>query len=377
MPRYRLSIAFFAAACGGGGSHTATAPDHTSAPTDSARPSSEPASEAAHDAKRDAGVLTIVPPGSNCLPTKLKEDSSLQLELASVGKDPILCAVDTDATRLAGSVGCWKVDLPKMGANSVPLVYRPAAPLPNHNVDAALVDRCARGFCLPEDAKLGDASVAHLSWNNDASKVAVLVGDDLHLFEASTKAHRSSFSIRGDKGVPSEAVAVAVYLVGSTAFVVGAEKGVRTGVWGFRSNGNQLGAINALGGKAKTPVSPNRGAFSVLDPGHVAIADHGMETLTTYEVETGKRTKSVRKLPKSPCKADESEAFWREAKVGKKCKAALESDFGVFIGATAIMGSTNLLVALQGERLGELAVIDPKSLAEHRKPLKMPWCEGK
>lgn len=299
----------------------------------------------------------------------------MKLELASVGKDPILCILDTDKTRLAGPIGCWKVDLLKMGPSSVPLVYRPAAPLPNHNIDAAVVDRCVRQFCLPEDAKLGDAAVAHLSWNNDASRVAVLVGDDVHLFDAATKAHQASFSVRGDKGVTGEPDAV--YLVGDTVFVLAAEQGQRSGVWVFRSNGRHLGAINSLGGKDKKPASPHRGAFSVLDPGHVAVADHGMETLTTYEVETGKRTKSVRKLPKLPCKPNEIDAFWSEhGKVSNKCKAALEAASGAFIGATAVMGSTNLLVALQGDRLGELAVIDPKTLAERRKPLKVSWCDA-
>ena len=44
-------------------------------------------------------------------------------------------------------------------------------------------------------------------------------------------------------------------------------------------------------------------------------------------------------------------------------------------GATAVMGSKSLLVLLRGPRLGELAVMDPKSLAEKR-AIKLPWCEA-
>ena len=376
MAAKRFFLALFAVACACGGSTTTTGTAQPPGSMEAGKPPSKPDSspQPEREPTREAGGLSIVSPGSSCLPKKIKEDRSLKLELASVGKDPILCVLDTDKSRLAGPIGCWKVDLLKMGANSVPIVYRPAAPLPNHNIDAAVVDRCAREFCVPDGAKLPDGSVAHLSWNNDATKVAALIGDDVHLFDASTKAHQSSFSVRGEKGLAGDPEAI--YLVGETVFVIASEQGHRTGVWVFRSNGKQLGAINPLGGKDKKPVSPHRGAFSVLDPGHVAIADRGMETLTTYEVETGKRTKSVRKLPKLPCKANEIEAFWSETgKVGTKCKAALEAASGVFIGATAVMGSTNLLVALQGERLGELAVIDPKSLAERRKSLSVPWCD--
>ena len=43
------------------------------------------------------------------------------------------------------------------------------------------------------------------------------------------------------------------------------------------------------------------------------------------------------------------------------------------IGATAVKGAKNFLVLLRGDRLGELGVLDAKSLAEN-KALKMPWC---
>jgi hypothetical protein len=37
------------------------------------------------------------------------------------------------------------------------------------------------------------------------------------------------------------------------------------------------------------------------------------------------------------------------------------------------MGSKSLVVMLRDDRLGELAVMDPKSLAE-KSAIKMPWC---
>jgi len=334
-----------------------------------------PETEADREKKRHKIARSIVPEGSNCLPVALKEDGAPRLELAGVGKDPILCAIDTDKSRLAGLIGCWKVDLLNMGPDSVPILYQDAAPLPGHNLDVMLDERCARGYCVPKEAKLGVAKLAHMSWSLDGSKVAVLVGDDVHLFDAASKAHESSFNVRGDKGLTNDGVAV--HLLGDTVFVEGADQGPYSAVWVFKTDGTQVGPINALGGKDEKPLSTYHGSFSVLDPKHVAVADHGMETLTNYEIETGKRTKSVRKLPKFPCKADEVDAYWHDGdKVTDKCKDAIEKASGFFVGSTAVMGSKNLLVVLHGDRLGELAIIDPKSLAESKKALKMPWCDA-
>jgi hypothetical protein len=143
----------------------------------------------------------------------------------------------------------------------------------------------------------------------------------------------------------------------------------------FKADGTQVGPINALGGKEEKPLSTYHGSFSILDPSHVAIADHGMETLTSYEVETGKRVKAVRKLPKLACKADEVDAYWHDGdKVTDKCKDSIQKASGALVGAQAVMGSKNLLVVMRNERLGELGIVDPKSLAESKKALKLPWC---
>jgi len=57
-----------------------------------------------------------------------------------------------------------------------------------------------------------------------------------------------------------------------------------------------------------------------------------------------------------------------------KCKEFVSKNYAHLIGADAVAGTKNLLVLLRGPRLGELAVIDAKTLAEH-KSIKMPWCD--
>jgi hypothetical protein len=325
--------------------------------------------------KRHDAAVAIVPENSTCLPASLKADNAPRLELAAEGSDAVLCAVDTDPSRLLGSVGCWTIDLKNVDpkTNSPGLVWQAPAPLPGHDVDVLLDGKCARGFCMPDDAKL-DGNTAHMSWSPDGKIVAVLVGDDVHIFDAAAKTHTSSFSTKVDKG--PTATPVAIYHAGAAIFVEGRDDSTDS-VWVFRPDGSAVGPITALGGKADQPLSIAKGSFSIIDDSRVALADHGMETLTTYEISTGKRVKAVRKVGKVACKPTEIDTYYKGGdKVTDKCRAALDKTAGSLVGATAVMGKSNLLVVLRGDRLGELAIIEPKSLTESKKSFHLPWCDA-
>ncbi|HTR53142.1 MAG TPA: hypothetical protein VMJ10_20745 [Kofleriaceae bacterium] len=364
MVRYLLVVAALVA-CGGGDKHP-----HKPAPKDDqASKPPPPETEADRETKRHALALAIVPDGSSCLPVALKDDSAPRLEFAAVdgGKGVEVCAIDTDRSRLLGAVGCWKVAL-DTGA----LTYTDAAPLPGSNIDVLLDDRCARGFCMPKEAKIAGIKIAHMSWSLDGKKVAVLVGDDVHIFDAADKSHTSSFPIRGDKGLTNDPIAV--HFIGDTIFVEGADQGPYAAVWQFKADGTAVGPLVGIGGK--DPLSTYHGSFSLLDPDHVGVAERGMETLTSFEISTGRRAKAVRKIGKLACKGDEVDAFWHDGdKVTDKCKDSIAKEYGALMGATAVMGKTNLLVMLRGDRLGEFGVLDPKLLAEKRS-IKMPWCDN-
>jgi len=367
MMRNWLAAALAAAtACGGGGEKKVKKPkvDVVEQP----KPKVE--TEADREAKRKAARLAIVPEGSNCLPTVLKEEGAPRLELAGVGKDAILCAVDTDPSRLLGPIGCWKVDLPKMGNGTVPLIYQEPAPQPGHDITAMVHDGCAMGFCTP--GKNAAASVAHLSWHADGKKVAMLVGTDVHLFDAESKQHLSTFGVTGDKGVTG--APSAIHFVDDSVVIEGGDDAT-PGAWVFKADGNPTGPIMALGGKDEKQVNLHRGSFSVLDPKKIGLADHGMSTFTVYEIDSGKRSKAIRKPAKLACKPAEVDAYWADGdKVTDKCKDGLAKDAGPWTGATAVLGSKSLVFVLKGDRLGELAIVDPKTLVETKKALKMQWC---
>ena len=354
----------FLAACGGGDKKV-----KKPKPKEEAMQPLPEETEASREMKQKTARLAIVPEGSNCLPTALKQEGALKLELASVGADAVLCAIDADGIRLLGPVGCWKVDLKNMGEGSVPLLYQEPVPQPGHSISAKLHDGCAMGLCSPGKNAAG---AARLSWNADSSKVAMLAGTDVHIFDGASKKHLSTFGIGGDKGVSGEASAI--HFVGDSIVIEGGNDG---NAWVFKADGTATGVINTLGGKDEKPVSMKKGSFSVLDGGKVGLADHGMDTFTVYEIETGKRTKAVRKPAKLACKPAEIDAYWTDGdKVTDKCKDGIAKATGPWIGATAVMGKKNLLFALEGERLGELAVVDPRTLIETKKALKMPWCGG-
>jgi hypothetical protein len=123
-------------------------------------------------------------------------------------------------------------------------------------------------------------------------------------------------------------------------------------------------------------MSTRGGAFVVLDKKRVGIAEQGFTSLTIYEVDTGKRSKLVRKLPKSPCKAEEADAYWIDAmdKVGAKCKEHMTKTFGHFIGVDVMAGTKSFVTVLRDSRVGELVLLDNKTLAESR-TVKLPWCD--
>ena len=320
--------------------------------------------------KRRDAASAIVPLNSNCLPASVKE-ASVHLDLAAIGTDAVICATDTERMRLLGLIGCWRVDL-----GSGALASMPGLTMPGRGHDVKLDDHCARGFCLPKDAKLPAEKVAHMAYNLDTTKVAVLVGDDVHIFDAKTKEHASSFSIRGDKGLTNDPVGI--HWVADGIFVEGADQGPYSAVWVFKADGTQVGPIEPLTvGKDQKAISTYGGSFSVLDPNRVGIAEQGFKTLTEYEIATGKRTKLVRTIKAGPCKKDEEEAFWKdnEGALSPKCKDYMAKTYAHLVGATAVAGSKSLLVLLRGPRLGELAVLDSHTLAE-KKTIKMPWCEA-
>ena len=353
-------------ACGGDDKKKKTTPKTTKAKKNDPPPKGETEEDRAR--AREKAAHAIVPEGSSCLPMALKGAKAPKLTLAAIGADAVVCAIDTDAETLLGPIACWKVDLA-----SGELAYQPGKPLPGRGFSVSLDNSCARGYCLPKSAKIS-GNTAHIAWNLDGSKVVVVAGEEAHIFDAESKEHESKFALRGDKGLTNDPSGV--HWLGDTIFVEGTDAGPYSAVWVFKSDGTPVGPIQGIGSKDPKPLSTYGGSFSLLDKNRVAIAEQGFSTVTIFEADSGKRAKLVRKLGKAPCKSDELDAFWHDQEgASGKCKDYMTKNFGHLIGAEAVAGSKNFLVLLRGNRAGELAVLDSKTLAE-KKAIKLPWCEG-
>jgi hypothetical protein len=360
-----FTLAGLLVACGGGGG-AGKKPVAKPKTGGEVKSDDKPETDADREQKRLAALHAIVPEGSACLPASLKDENAPRLELGAAGRDALVCAYDQDKERLLGPVGCWKLDV-----LSGKLEYKSPEPLPGRGFSVRLEDKCARGYCLPNAPK---SSTAHMARNIEGTKVVVLADDEAHIFNAETKAHESAFSIRGDKGVTNEPTAV--HFVGDAVFVEGKDDGPYSAVWVFKMDGKALGPMVALGAKEEKPISSHKGSFSVLDKTRIAVAERGMEFLHTYDANTGARAKLVRKVPKLSCKPAELDAYWVDGdKVTDKCKDSIAKASGHLMGGTVVAGGKSLVILLRGDRLGELAIVDPKTLAEKSK-LEMPWCDA-
>ncbi len=331
----------------------------------------KPETEADRAARRHAAALEIVPEGTSCFPQLLKEKGAPRLELAAIDKQAVICAIDRDKSRLLGAVACWRVELGSAG-----LVYEDdPKPIPGRNVSVLLDGRCARGYCIPKDAKLPEDNIVHMAISPDGAKVVVIAGDDAHIFDAAAKAREGGFSIRGDNGVTN--TPTGVNWVGNSIFIMGADdKDAESYVFQFRTDGQAVGPLMALGGKKERKLSTHDGSFLILDESRVAVAEKGFSSVTAIDVASGKRARSVRRTPNGPCRKKEVASYWSgDGEIRARCKKHLDSMFTGLIGADAVAGKTNLLALLRGPRLGELAVLDVRNLKE-KKSIKLPWCKA-
>src|SRR5262249_34815985 len=151
------------------------------------------------------------------------------------------------------------------GANPGRLTQQAATSPPGHGIKVLFDHYCARGYCLPADAKLPADPVALMTWNLDGSKVAVLASDTVYIYDAATKTSASSFSIRGEKGVAGDPTAI--HWNGDAIFVE-ASDGATSPVFVFKPDGIPVGPIEALG-EDKTLLSTRNGSFLLLNPSHV------------------------------------------------------------------------------------------------------------
>ncbi|MBP9084498.1 MAG: hypothetical protein KBG15_00205 [Kofleriaceae bacterium] len=322
--------------------------------------------EADYARERANAIHAIVPEGSSCLP-----EEKLNLQVALLGEEVVLCGNDTDAERALGQIACWTIDKATGG-----LTYKAPAPLLGRAMMVKTEVGCARGYCPPTKLPAGAVHVAH---STDGAAAVVVVGTTASIFDVASKQHKFEFDLAAAE-LAANAISgnvVDMVFVGDTLFVAAGATPSMTKVWMFKTDGKGLGPVGSPNPKEKDPISVHAGSLSVLDADHVGLSEAGMSALYSIEVSTGKRTKLVRKLPKFSCTPKELAAYWSMAgsEVAAKCKNTVDSAMGPFIGADFIAGKKAMLGSLRGSRRGELVVLDLKTLAE-KTTIKLKVCSS-
>lgn len=314
-------------------------------------------------AARDAAA------GGDCLPRALKDKhGKLWLSLGSVGGAPVACVFDDKRV-----VACWDVDIKNHALHA-----RAAAPLPGHSYRVPVVGGCAAGWCgLDVDTgDAGDPPTAVVATSTDGAHVAVgiTVGDfaqrTISIYDASTRKRVRTFT-------PSISnILVDLCYVDDRVFVIGSDAGPFVGVWSARDDGSETHFIEDAHG---TMFNISLGGIRVLDEHRVALTDMSSEMMAIVTARSGDRVDVA--LPprlRRGCSAGDLESLEEfNEPVGAACKQYLRREVIPYLGAPMIaQGDGTIVVALHDDALGQLAILDARTMRE-KKRVRLPICKSR
>ena len=312
---------------------------------------------------------------SNCLPrAALSPESEIYgppLELGLVAGSVMLCArKKPDAPRGAG---CWTVN-----STTGALTATAATMLPGRS-QAVVADAagCVAGYCLAAKPDKG----ATLLWttSTNGTRTAILAHGELHIFDATSKAPLRTIPLFAD-GAPAHTIVgngpIHLLYLDDTIHVVGADAGPFAAVWSFRDSGARLGLVTKDGRPEGMAIDVYRGGTSIIDGGHVAVADAALRRLVILDT-AGKRTTIVRQVSQAPCSdQDLEDAFISDdmERASAACRRTIATRFEPYYDVElARLPSGAFLAALSGKHAGEIAVLDKATLREVRR-LKLARC---
>jgi hypothetical protein len=313
----------------------------------------------------------------NCLPrAALKAPDEYYgpaLELGLVGGSVTLCArTKPDAPRGAA---CWTVN-PATGV----LTASAATSLPGRSQRvAADAGGCIAEYCPTPRAEAGDTLLWASSTNGN--RVVVLGRGGAQVFDATSKALLHTISLNGgDEDVPRHTIvtnaAIRLLYLDDTIHVVGHDAGPFAAVWSFKDSGARLGQVTVSGQPDTDPIDVYRGSVSVIDGGHLAVADTALRRLVILDA-AGKRTTIVRQVSHAPCTEENlGEAFHTDdtRRMSAACGQIIATQFAPYYDVELVrLPSGAFLAALTGKHVGEIAILGKSTLREVKR-LKLARC---
>ncbi len=292
-------------------------------------------------------------------------------ELGLVSGSATLCvSQQLDAPRDAG---CWTVN-----STTGALTVSTATALPGRS-QAAIVDAtgCVAGYCPTPRAEADRTPLWARSTNG--SRVVVLSRGELHVFDATSKAPLRAIPLIAD-GVPDHTIVgnapIRLLYLDDTIHVVGADAGPFAAIWSFKDSGARLGRLTKDGRADGPTIDIYRGGASIIDGGHVAVADAALRRLVLLDA-AGKRTTIVRQMSQAPCREEDLvsaiiEDDTKGASAG--CRRTIATHFAPYYDIELVrLPSGAFLAALSGKHAGEIAVLDGTTLREVRR-FKLARC---
>lgn len=285
----------------------------------------------------------------------------LGLQLGVMAGKPVACVVRGHPPFPPDRpLACWDLDL-ATGA----MTSRAAAPLPGRGYAVAFDRDCADGYCLPSD-EMRDAPEPDerytLATSTDGQRAVLwtaMRGSAGVVFDQRSRRVVAAIDASDDEGSADDAI-VALAFVGSRIVRTGANAGIDERFLGW----------TATGKRARMTAAMEEAGLQVLSDHELGFVSALGTVLTTIDVASGRRRVATRVI--AECNAQDREHLRTDAleaaAVRPACAAVWPRVGAPYVGAEWIhLPGGAYAVALTGAQVGELAILDGRTLRETRR----------
>jgi len=310
-----------------------------------------------------------------CLPksvfTKNGDGELPIMDLGYINNVLTLCAYERAFGSLSNAdklLGCWTVDSTAgaLGASATTAI-------PGRGRRADLdAQNCINGYCIPPIEP--DEHTAVFATSTDEAHAAILTGTVLYIFETGTKAKVAEIPlVKSDAPDATNVSNVPWGLLynGDTLFVIGMDAGPFSGATIFKENGDRAGTV----GTGADVLNIFQGGYGILGRDKVALADAGLQNMTTVTGANVARQSSKRTVNYAPCTRRQFEQWLQgdDSQTGA-CKRLLDAKYKPYVDMSPVqLSSGDIITTLSGLAQGDIAVLNRVGLTEVRR-LKLARC---
>jgi hypothetical protein len=302
-----------------------------------------------------------------CLPKSVFEKNSNKelpvIDLGYIDNVLTLCAYERalNADRL---LGCWTVNstTAALGASAAKTI-----PGRGRRIDLD-AQGCVNGYCITPIPQSDGDSGPFFAVSTDGTHAAILTNTLLYIFATSTKAKVAEIELM-KQGAPDETnvgnVPSGLLYSGDALFVIGSDAGPFVAAWVFKEDGSRAGRV----GTGEDALNIFNGGYGILGRDKVALADAGLQNMTTVTGANAAKQNTKRTTSYTPCTKKQFEQ-WTEGDdtLTAACKRVLDAKYAPYVDMSPVqLLSGDIITTLSGPAQGYVAVLDPTALTQkHR-----------